>query len=263
MEFPHVRYSCRAAIADMQFQQGSSTTRRDSLVNYVKELAFCTLDSNDIVNYHLKPPYSDAYLSDRAARQVAFVRDNINGLDWNDGCLSYEHLRETVVDLVEESNVSIIYVKGAEKRDILIDLLDSTPAWIVVYDIAEFGCPRLDQLPTYDSKCDAHRRSSVRCASHNVRRLIQWIKSNAKEEGAKYPQYEKRSRRLRSFQMFPMQIVQKARDLADEGFFYTGLWDRVICHRCGVSIDEWSATDRPRDRHLADSPNCEYLKALP
>lgn len=269
MEFPHVRFSCRAAVVDMQFLPGSSPATgcddyddgTDRIVNYVKELAFCRIDSNDMKNYLFKPPHDEWHQSERAVKQSEFVRERINGLDWNDGDVSYDSLRETVCDLVEENDVAIIYVKGDEKRKILIELLESTPAVVNVYDLVEFGCPRLDLLPIYEVECDMHENPYYRCASHNVYRLLLWIISKAAQTRAKFPEYRSRSSRWRSFETFPLQLAQKRREMVNDGFFYTGLSDRVVCHHCGVAIGEWSEFDRPREKHQNRSSDCGFLKA--
>ena len=47
--------------------------------------------------------------------------------------------------------------------------------------------------------------------------------------------------------------------LADAGFYYTGLSDRVRCFQCGLVLHSWEANGMPYHAHARFSPRCPYM----
>ena len=47
--------------------------------------------------------------------------------------------------------------------------------------------------------------------------------------------------------------------LADAGFYYTGLQDRVRCFHCGLVLHSWEPTGMPYHAHARFSPRCPYM----
>lgn len=76
---------------------------------------------------------------------------------------------------------------------------------------------------------------------------------------AKYPYFRMESTRLKSYIDWPKQLKQKREQLADAGFFYTKLADRVVCFNCGLGLRAWEDDDDPWEQHIHFSPNCEYV----
>lgn len=74
-----------------------------------------------------------------------------------------------------------------------------------------------------------------------------------------YPEYAIEANRLVSFEDWPMQIKQKAKELADAGFFYTGSCDRVRCFCCGGLLWQWEETDIVWEQHAFYYDKCEYM----
>jgi baculoviral IAP repeat-containing protein 7/8 len=71
----------------------------------------------------------------------------------------------------------------------------------------------------------------------------------------KYLTYESR---LNTFVAWPNTYIRSEK-LADAGFYYNGINDMVICHHCGIAIDNWSRGEDPCNRHATSSPGCCYI----
>lgn len=56
--------------------------------------------------------------------------------------------------------------------------------------------------------------------------------------------------RLRTFSAhWPIETIVKARDCAEQGFYYTGVADRVQCAFCGGIVRNWERGDVPKIQH--------------
>lgn len=87
--------------------------------------------------------------------------------------------------------------------------------------------------------------------------------SNTKE--AQHPQFMPESCRRQTFHHFMFGnrddttqtslVVQ----LINQGFFFTGHNDIVICYFCGLGLHQWLAGDDPKIAHARWSPDCRHL----
>jgi hypothetical protein len=68
--------------------------------------------------------------------------------------------------------------------------------------------------------------------------------------------------REQTFEHWPHQMKQKSRDLAQNGFFYTGRGDRVTCFYCYVTLKQWDVSDRIEIEHSKWGPNCLFVKMI-
>ncbi|XP_037908821.1 death-associated inhibitor of apoptosis 1-like isoform X2 [Hermetia illucens] len=75
-----------------------------------------------------------------------------------------------------------------------------------------------------------------------------------------HPEYAIETARLRSFAEWPRTMKQKPEQLADAGFFYTGIGDRVKCFSCGGGLKDWDESDDPWEQHALWLGNCHFLK---
>ncbi|CAC5406544.1 BIRC7_8 [Mytilus coruscus] len=64
--------------------------------------------------------------------------------------------------------------------------------------------------------------------------------------------------REQTFENWPRQIVQKPQHLIQNGFFYTGIGDRVTCFYCGVTVKQWEASDCVETEHQKWEPNFHH-----
>lgn len=77
-----------------------------------------------------------------------------------------------------------------------------------------------------------------------------------------YPEYYHPDARKETFRWWPIGLNQKPKDLADAGFFYKNIADRVTCFSCGIVIGQWEPTDDPWLEHIKWADNCEYLRLM-
>ena len=66
--------------------------------------------------------------------------------------------------------------------------------------------------------------------------------------------------RLNTFKTWPKQLRQRPLELAQNGFFYGGVSDQVICFCCGVILQSWNVNDVVEHEHKKWSPSCMYLR---
>lgn len=77
-----------------------------------------------------------------------------------------------------------------------------------------------------------------------------------------FPEYAVERIRLRSFEDWPTVMKQKPEELADAGFFYTQISDRVICFSCGGGLRMWDDNDDPWEQHAIWYKKCNYLQLV-
>ncbi|XP_048240255.1 death-associated inhibitor of apoptosis 1-like [Haliotis rufescens] len=73
---------------------------------------------------------------------------------------------------------------------------------------------------------------------------------------------EKLTDRLKSFAIWPLQMKQSPKSMAEAGFIYTGQYDRVYCFKCKIRVHRWMPEDDPMTEHFRLSPRCTYIHML-
>ncbi|KAK6187248.1 hypothetical protein SNE40_005315 [Patella caerulea] len=77
-----------------------------------------------------------------------------------------------------------------------------------------------------------------------------------------HPQYRSMEERLQSFRHWPKQYKPTKTQLAEAGFFHTGVVTKVICFCCGLSIRDWEPAADPWQQHALISPSCGFIKLV-
>lgn len=72
-----------------------------------------------------------------------------------------------------------------------------------------------------------------------------------------YTTYEER---LRTFDKWPSDKPEIQAELAEVGFWYTGVKDCTKCFHCQLELFEWEPNDSPLQMHEYWSSKCDYLK---
>ncbi|KAF4514119.1 UNVERIFIED_CONTAM: hypothetical protein B566_EDAN019123 [Ephemera danica] len=75
----------------------------------------------------------------------------------------------------------------------------------------------------------------------------------------RHPEHITIQSRLKSFELWPPSMKQTPDMLAEAGFFYKEVGDRVICFQCGGGLHTWGNEDDPWEEHAKWFPNCSYL----
>ncbi|KAG5900547.1 hypothetical protein JTB14_022854 [Gonioctena quinquepunctata] len=65
--------------------------------------------------------------------------------------------------------------------------------------------------------------------------------------------------RLATFENWPKSIKQRPVDLAEAGFYYTGVGDQTLCFYCGGGLKDWVESDDPWEQHALWFSKCVYL----
>ena len=79
-------------------------------------------------------------------------------------------------------------------------------------------------------------------------------------EKPKFLQYASVEKRIKSFKKWPKRTKPNPKDLAEAGFFYTGVGDAVRCFHCGNSLEDWKQTDCPWKQHAFHFRNCAHVR---
>lgn len=125
------------------------------------------------------------------------------------------------------------------------------------------NCPLLRRRETNNEPLNGEELDKIlppasydECGSGPSRR-----KHSRVEEDLAYPDFRFPSKRMKSFDTWPIGIKQKSEDLVAAGFFYSGQSDLTVCFSCGLSVGKWEADDNPWVEHkkLLEK-ECNYLK---
>ena len=68
--------------------------------------------------------------------------------------------------------------------------------------------------------------------------------------------------RLKTFDIYPKQMLPDKYQLARAGLFYTGKSDICQCFRCHVKLSAWKRDDDAMKEHFKWSNNCEYINII-
>ncbi|KAK6183920.1 hypothetical protein SNE40_006490 [Patella caerulea] len=77
-----------------------------------------------------------------------------------------------------------------------------------------------------------------------------------------HPQFRKTKERLVSFDNWSKQYKPTKTQLAESGFFYTGVATKVVCFCCGISVRDWEPTADTWQQHALISPTCSFIKLI-
>ena len=88
------------------------------------------------------------------------------------------------------------------------------------------------------------------------------VLSVVNEFQASHPEYISLSKRLFSFRDWPPCMPFTGSEMARNGFFYTGEYDKVVCHACGVCLKHWQPGSNVARAHKKQSLNCYFVARL-
>ncbi|RZC18428.1 inhibitor of apoptosis 2 [Asbolus verrucosus] len=81
-------------------------------------------------------------------------------------------------------------------------------------------------------------------------------------KGPKKPNYATLESRLRSFAMWPPDLIQTPDILSQAGFYYEGMGDQVRCFHCDGGLRHWDPQDDPWTEHARWFPRCSFIKLV-
>lgn len=79
----------------------------------------------------------------------------------------------------------------------------------------------------------------------------------------KYSKYETYEARVKTFAYWPIGLNQTKTDMAEAGFFYSGVGDEVRCFHCGLEHNQWLTDEIPKNTHAKLSGSrCYYAQLM-
>ena len=114
----------------------------------------------------------------------------------------------------------------------------------------------------------AYSRSSL--SDHNKNLATELLREKNEEDwstlgiihhpGPVHENYITAHSRLLTYNLWPLWLSQSPKDLADAGFFYTRLSDRVKCFYCDGGLKSWETEDDPFKEHRKWFSGCAFVK---
>lgn len=69
-------------------------------------------------------------------------------------------------------------------------------------------------------------------------------------------------RRKKTFGLWPSSLNNLIDDIAKAGFYYTNYGDNVKCFSCSGEVCDFTALDKPMERHAALYPECQFVNMV-
>jgi len=80
--------------------------------------------------------------------------------------------------------------------------------------------------------------------------------------GPAHKNYVTEQARLSTYSTWPPALPQRPQELAQAGFFYTGLSDQVKCFYCDGGLESWEKQDDPWSEHQKWFSDCTFVKMM-
>ncbi|KYN05846.1 hypothetical protein ALC62_03221 [Cyphomyrmex costatus] len=95
-----------------------------------------------------------------------------HGLRWEDGMVPYSMAKRLITEAVTEDDEALVYVKGLEKRQWLVDILDCDNAIVETLDAHYEDVESLRNIDACNTiRCGRHAKN---CALQNVFKIFNW-----------------------------------------------------------------------------------------
>lgn len=80
--------------------------------------------------------------------------------------------------------------------------------------------------------------------------------------GPKKSKFATLESRMRTFSMWPEELIQTPGSLSQAGFYYEGSGDQVRCFHCDGGLRHWDPQDDPWTEHARWFPKCGYVSLV-
>lgn len=77
-----------------------------------------------------------------------------------------------------------------------------------------------------------------------------------------YIDYVEYSKRIASFNNWPIQMEPNGEELSKAGFYSLGEGDKVKCFFCGIGLKNWQRGEKPLEAHKKWNSSCRYFKMV-
>jgi hypothetical protein len=136
----------------------------------IKELALYNEKCFQV--YFFRPPYDEC----RWQRlENHWIRNNLNGIHWYDGDVSYYKLKKIASDIAR--TFPTIYTKGSEKTTLLSNLMNAN-----VYNLDDYNTPKHKVINSQFTRCQFHyTRPQSSCSVEKAMKYYGWLKKQEEE----------------------------------------------------------------------------------
>jgi hypothetical protein len=138
-----------------------------------KEIAIVQLRTeNDqrVQSFLLDPPYSKQLIPHVIRKTNQWIKTHLNGLDWNDGHISFDRLEELLAPVSTSSEM--VFSKGKENCKFFSELIGRN-----VWNLDNFDCPKATEITIPVVACVwNHRKKS--CALSKCLKYALWCNAN-------------------------------------------------------------------------------------
>nr|BDV49900.1 MAG: baculoviral IAP repeat-containing protein [Metapenaeopsis lamellata majanivirus] len=125
--------------------------------------------------------------------------------------------------------------------------------------IKDFDNKRLPEEKNQEHEEEGEgQRQSIIIDSFKQTMDVDW-KSHSIPIDCELPRYKYLDTRLISFDKWPENLSQHSRDMAEAGFWYTGIGDHVKCYHCGNGLRNWEKNEKPWEAHARWYPKCGFV----
>jgi len=182
----------------------------------------------------------------------------------------YEHFKNNVkCRLMNGNDVGNVPIdRSRTPNDLLRELIDFSEFRHVPPDNNQEFIFNPDDLDKFDEDVDmeALDESALRFCRQSIEPVSPLFKHALQDqisfnEEQLFDLMKSEKQRLKTFDTWPEHLVNKVRpvDLAQCGFFYTTIRDRVICAFCRTPAWDWATTDVPIKEHYRHYSDCPLL----
>lgn len=154
----------------------------DNYKEYIlKEVCVIEEETGVLIMHHIvEPPYRKTLLMDNILRINYRTMKKCHGLTWECGDIPYHELNDKLTRCI--SNRSVVYVKGAEKKEYLKQYFVTDRSSTNIIDAYDIGCESLSSISVspHVLRCKNHNSINTRCALTHCIALREWLQSSTK-----------------------------------------------------------------------------------
>ncbi|KAJ8932882.1 hypothetical protein NQ314_014363 [Rhamnusium bicolor] len=199
----------------------------------------------------------------------------IDYTNFNDRLNTYENWPNTQVSKISLANAGFIYTG---ENDIVLCPFCKIEGYRWVsgdnpmddHRVWSPNCPFIRSNIAHDHSEGTSTRNIDTCGLYGVEILPNSVPEDNrtldfktlgihKIKGALYEDKISLESRLATFENWPKSIKQRPVDLAEAGFYYTGVGDQTLCFYCGGGLKDWEENDEPWEQHALWFSKCVYL----
>ncbi|KYN35077.1 hypothetical protein ALC56_10597 [Trachymyrmex septentrionalis] len=136
-------------------------------------------NGSELMHYIFTCPMPWRFLTKTDQSHASWLMTHYHGLRWNDGMVPYRMAQRLISEAVSGESETIVYVKGLEKREWLLDILNNDD---VIVKTIDMHYDEIDSLENLDATNTFRCEKQSKCyALQNVLKFFnQWTRFQSK-----------------------------------------------------------------------------------